>query len=510
MSSRSTATPDSGARTGEGGKLVRNVALNLAGQGAPLIAALVAIPLLIPALGTERFGVLTLAWLVIGYLSLFDLGLGRALTKLVAERLAAGAREEIPPLVTTALLMMAAMGCIAGLLLALLTPWLVADVLNVGRGLHGETAAAFYLLAGAVPFVVAASGLRGVLEAFQRFGLVNAVRVPMGLLMFLGPVLVLPFSAGLPAVVAVLVIVRVLTFGAHLLLCLPLVPGLRAAGAVRFGLLRELLDLGTWITVSNVIGPLMVYLDRFLIGALVSVTAVAYYATPYEVVTKLWLIPGALASVLFPAFAANFARNPQRASLLYSAGVRFVFLAVFPCALIFVTFAGEGLELWLGDEFARNGAVALQWLAVGVLLNSVAQIPFALLQSAGRADLTAKLHLAELPLYLAGVWWLIEWRGIEGAALAWTLRVALDCAVLFLLGRRLLPSARDTLRSTLLWALLAALMLGVGAWLSAPGAKALYVVLALAVFGLVAWRIALTPAERDFVRHPLRMALDKQ
>ena len=510
MSIRAAAPPASGARSGErGSKLARNVALNLAGQGVPLIAALVAIPLLIPALGTERFGVLTLAWLVIGYLSLFDLGLGRALTKLVAERLAAANRGEIPPLATTAPLTMGALGCCAGILLALLTPWLVADVLNVGRELRGETAVAFYLLAGAVPVVVASTGLRGVLEAFQRFGLVNAVRIPMGLLMFLGPVLVLPFSTGLPAVVAVLVIVRVLTFGAHVLLCMPLVPGLFAVGTVRLGLLRELLNLGTWITVSNVVGPLMVYLDRFLIGALVSVSAVAYYATPYEVVTKLWLIPAALASVLFPAFAANFTRDPRRARLLYSAGVRLVFLAVFPCALMFVTFAGEGLELWLGFEFARNSAVALQWLAVGVLLNSVAQIPFVLLQSAGRADLTAKLHLAELPPYLAAVWWLIEWRGIEGAALAWTLRVGLDCAILFMLVRRLLPAAFGVSRSPLLWALLAAFMLGIGAWLSAPGAKLLYVVLGLAVFGLIAWRIALTSAERAFIKHPLRTALEK-
>jgi len=53
-----------------------------------LLAALVAIPVTLRGLGTERFGALSLAWLLIGYLSLFDLGLGRALTKLAAERLA--------------------------------------------------------------------------------------------------------------------------------------------------------------------------------------------------------------------------------------------------------------------------------------------------------------------------------------------------------------------------------------------------------------------------------------
>ena len=46
------------------------------------------------------------------------------------------------------------------------------------------------------------------------------------------------------------------------------------------------------MTVSNVVGPIMVYLDRFLIGALLPMAAVTQYVTPYEVVTKLTVIPG--------------------------------------------------------------------------------------------------------------------------------------------------------------------------------------------------------------------------
>ena len=79
-----------------GRRLARNVVWNLLGTGAPLLVAIVAIPLLIQGLGTARFGVLTLAWLVVGYFSLFDLGLGRALTKLVAEKLGKGQDDETP------------------------------------------------------------------------------------------------------------------------------------------------------------------------------------------------------------------------------------------------------------------------------------------------------------------------------------------------------------------------------------------------------------------------------
>ena len=44
-----------------------------------------------------------MAWMVLGYFSLFDLGLGRALTKMVAEKLGLGLERELPCLVGTAL-----------------------------------------------------------------------------------------------------------------------------------------------------------------------------------------------------------------------------------------------------------------------------------------------------------------------------------------------------------------------------------------------------------------------
>lgn len=71
-------------------KLVSSSLWNLAGSLLPLGAGLVAIPLLIGQLGLERFGLLSLAWLLVGYFSLFDFGLGRSLTRLVAEKLGSG------------------------------------------------------------------------------------------------------------------------------------------------------------------------------------------------------------------------------------------------------------------------------------------------------------------------------------------------------------------------------------------------------------------------------------
>lgn len=148
-----------------GGLLARNVLWNLLGTGAPLLVAIVTIPFLIAHLGTARFGVLTLAWMVVGYFSLFDLGLGRALTKLVAEKLGQDRDDELPALIRTALTLMAIFGVLGGCVVASLSPWLVIAVLKIPLELQPETLIAFYILAASIPIVIGTKGLRGILEA---------------------------------------------------------------------------------------------------------------------------------------------------------------------------------------------------------------------------------------------------------------------------------------------------------------------------------------------------------
>lgn len=491
-------------RLASGRLLACNTVFNFIGRGVPLLVAIFAIPLLIKGLGTDRFGVLTLVWMLIGYFSLFDLGLGRALTKLVAEKLGTGQEQEIPALVWTALFLMMLLGLVGALVVSLLSPWLVRDALKIPEALQPETLHTFYLLALSIPVVISTTGLRGILEAQQRFGLINAVHIPMGIVTFLGPLLVLPFSESLFPVACVLVVARLISWLIHLLLCLYVMPALRYGITLQRTVVGPLMHFGSWMTVTNIVGPLMVYLDRFLIGALVSVAAVAYYATPYEVVTKLWLIPGALVNVLFPAFTASLVQDHNRTALLFDRGVKYVFLLLFPITLFIVTLAPEGLDHWLGAEFAQNSTRVLQWLAIGVFINSLAQMPFALIQGAGRPDLTAKLHLIELLPYLLAVWWMIRAYGIEGAAIAWVARVAVDALFLFAMAKHFLPSSIIIIRrmsftvgAALLTLALAALPMGIAM-------KGIFLLLTLTAFILATWFLIFTQEERALVQNCLK------
>lgn len=485
--------------------LARNTLYSLVGQCAPLLVAIFAIPLLIKGLGTDRFGLLTLAWMVISYFSLFDLGLGRALTQLVAEKLGTGQDKQIPPLVWTSLLLMLVMGLVGALVVGLLSPWLTYKILKIPEALQRETLYSLWLLAVSIPVVTNTAGLRGILEAKQRFDLVSAVRIPMGVLMFLGPLPVLPFfPKNLFAVVAVLVVIRLAVWLAYLLLCFSVMPALRNEVVLEPSAIGPLLRFGSWMTVTNIISPLMVYIDRLLIGTLISITAVAYYTTPFEVVTKISLIPWALVGVLFPAFSTTFLHDRNRTTLLFDRGIRYLFLALFPITLLFVTLAYEGLNLWIGHEFAQNSTLVLQWLAIGVFINSFSYIPFALVQGAGRPDLTAKIHMIELPFYLLTVWWLTSDYGIVGAAIALVLRVMVDALFLFGIAQHLLPSNALNIKRIAAMIGLALLTLALSSLLVGTHVKILFLSLTLFAFALVTWSLILASEERALLRKGIK------
>jgi O-antigen/teichoic acid export membrane protein len=165
-------------------------------------------------------------------------------------------------------------------------------------------------------------------------------------------------------------------------------------------------------------------------------------------VNRLLIVPSAIVGVLFPAFSTGLAQNQERTRVLFRRGLKYTFLTLFPCVLIIIVFAREGLTWWVGPEFAQNGAVVLQCLTIGVLFNGLAQVPFALVLGAGRPDMTGKLHLLELPVYALLLWFLVRRYGIAGAAMAWSVRALADALVLFVMAERFLPAGESMPRKT--------------------------------------------------------------
>ncbi|GAC1464566.1 MAG: O13/O129/O135 family O-antigen flippase [Isosphaeraceae bacterium] len=477
--------------------LARNALGNIISQCLPMTVAIVTLPWMIRGLGTDRYGVMTLSWMVLGYFSLFDLGLGRALTKMVAEKLGRGEEREVAGLVWTAMSLMTALGLAGSLLVVLVTPWLVDGALRIVGPLRGEALGAFYLTASALPFVIGTCGLRGVMEAHQRLGAANVARTCTSLSILIGPLALLPFTRNLAAIVALVCAARMVSWSLHAWLCLRTVPEMRRGFVLRADLVRPLASFGGWMTAVNVINPIMVQMDRFLVGALVSLAAVAYYTTPFELITKGWFLSSAVLGVMFPAFATSYAFDRRATVGIFEKCLRYVSLILFPIALVGVALGHEILTLWLGADFASQSTRVMQWLALGVFLNGLAQVPSALMQGIGRPDLTFKIHLLELPFYLVAAWWLIGTYGIEGAAVAWAARTALDLALYFVAVGQVLPGSGASARRASVGVAAAVMALAAAALPFGLVYRGSVLAAALAGFAVIAWSRLLTARERQ-------------
>ncbi len=494
-----------------GGRLLaRNALYNVLGQALPLVVGLAAIPVTLRSLGEARFGLLGLAWAILGYVGVLDLGLGRATTKFVAEYVAAGDTERLRRAATLAVASQTAMGVIGGALFALLGPVLAATVLGVPLALRTEARGMLLALSLSVPFVVLSASLRAILEGAQRFDLVNLIRTPTSAAVLIVPAIAAPLGADLLTIVLLLLFVRIASGWATAAVIPRAIPGFRWTLDRRWEALRPLLGYGGWVSVSNVVSPLLVYLERFLLASLAGVAAVAYYTAPYEAVTRLLILPGGLSGALFPALsagkggpAADGAGSHER---LLGRPLRFLLLTLAPLVVLLMVCAGPLLAVWLGPRYAARSTTAFAILAVGVLVNGLAFIPYAYLLGRGRPDLPAKFHLLELPLYVLAGWQLIRALGVVGAALAWALRVTADAALLATAVWRLtrvsparLLGARGARAAVAVAALAAA---GAACVVLAPGALA-RILCAGGVgvaFAAAAWRFVLDDAERAGLR----------
>lgn len=404
----------------------KNTLWNLLGSGLPLVAAVLLIPYTLKTAGNEVFGILTLIWALIGYFSLFDLGVGRSLTYEISKLHAVNSHKDINPILTTGLTLTLLTGVLGTFVLWFISPILVINWLKISFIHQADAILAFKICALAIIPTTVTSGLRGALEGFQRFAASNLSKLIIGLSMFALPAFSLNIhGVSLTAIAAYLCVMRLVV---ALFACWQMREYLQKTSQVfakqHF---NKLFNYGFWVTITGIVGPLMVYGDRFFVSAIVGANTLPFYAIPQEGLFRLLMIPSAFCGALMPQLAsqrpseivANYKKNHKKLSLIMLGICVAASLLIYPVLLF-----------WISPDFADKSILIALLLVVGVWLNSISMMPYTLLQARGNPKLTAIFHIIELCIYIPVLWILIKNFGLIGAAIAWIIRVLLDYLLL--------------------------------------------------------------------------------
>jgi O-antigen/teichoic acid export membrane protein len=391
---------------------ISNIAWTFGGLSGPLIIAFLTIPSLIAKIGMERFGLLALAWALIGFAGIFDLGIGRATTQTISGLRGASQLEQVPAVVRTAVALSFRTGMIGAVCLGIGILLGAHSHIRYAQELNTEVTIATWLLALAIPVQSISAMYRGVNEAFEKFREISLVRVGLGVTNFLGPFCVAIFTTHLGVLVATLLLSRLialLLFRRFAKGCLVReawteAPGVAAKASPQIAV--QLLSFGAWVTVSSLVYPLLIQADRFLIGATISAAAVAAYVIPYEIVVQSLVLVGAITTVMFPSLTVLIS---SRSREVMEAFYRWLALTTLMMLLVSAVLAGMlpyFLPFWLGQGLPDAAIEVGQILCMGLTPYTVGTMYVALIHAHNRSDITGKTHLLEVPIFLTVLFWM--------------------------------------------------------------------------------------------------------
>ncbi|WP_347555471.1 flippase [Robbsia sp. KACC 23696] len=409
------------------GNLRRNSLYNLMGSVLPIAVSLITVPMYLHHVGSARYGLLTIVWMLQGYFGFFDFGLSRATANQVA-KLGDATDEQRESVFWTALMLNTLFGLVGAVVLYILGETLMVRFFKMDAELKNEVMMVMPWIAASVPVTTISGALTGCLEGRERFGVLNSVQV-FNTFLFQTLPLAASFAFGvklnymIPATIIAGSTAIVLLFITNIFQ-FPL--RLRGRPSLKLG--RELFGYGAWVTVTNLASPLLESSDRFLIGSLLGTKAVAYYNVPYTLAIRLRIIPGVVARTIFPRMSALQQTDSAR-FFVQTAQALSAFMT--PCVVFGLFVLEPFMSVWVNPDFAMASAPIGRIIMLGVWINSLAFIPSTYLQAVGRPNVIAIFHVVELLPFLGILYAFTHYFGLPGAATAWSLRVLIDGVLLF-------------------------------------------------------------------------------
>ena len=392
----------------------------------PRIIALVTVPLYVGHIGAARYGVLSIVWLLLGYFGFLDFGLSRATANALA-RLTHASSDERTGVFMSSVYFNLLLGVLGGGIIYLIGSLVFDYFLTLSDNLKAELHGALPWVACILPLSLLGGVSRGAIQSHERFLALNVLDmtgsilgqvVPLLCAIFISPTL----NVVVPATFVTSAIAVGMTF--WFVAKTDTIIGFQLSAWQR---LRELFHFGAWVTVTNLVSPIMMSLDQLLVGSTLGAAAVALYAVPMNLVTRSQVIAVSLATVLFPRFSRQNSAEATELGERMAVSLGYLYGALCAPAIVI---GGPFMIFWMGPDFAAPSTPVLRLLIMGIWANGVAFIPYSLLEGQRRPDLVAKLLVFELVPFVFTLWLLLHYYGLSGAAVAWVTRVVIDALLL--------------------------------------------------------------------------------
>lgn len=401
---------------------LKHITTNLVGAALPMLVILVTVPLYLHAIGAEKYGALSLVWIVFGYFGVLDFGVSRSVTNAISR---ADGRQSKADIIWSATALNALWGGAIAIAGGVAT---FAYGRHSGNPMVTEVIEALPWMMLGIPVLMVTSTLNGALDGEERFKMANALQLVGSVLYQVVPLLTAYYVSDRLADLIVAVIgCRI----ALLLLYCAVVSrlfDLVALFSVSRATMMSLLKFGSSIAVVNILDPIFSRIDQVVIARFAGASDVAVYSVAINSIGRLSILPLAMSRSIFPKLSLGTMDDHREELIAANDKILWLWSAI--CAAAILT-SDIIYDLWLRDPIHSEVSSVAKVFVVGLWANCLSILPYTALQASGRSKAIVKVHLLEIPFYIAALVLLTYNYGPIGAAAAYGLRNFMDYLVLW-------------------------------------------------------------------------------
>ena len=394
----------------------KGIIYNLIGSLAPMALAITSIPALINSYGNDGFAVISMLWVIMGYFAFLEFGLPRVISAKIS---LANNNSEVRTVISNGL-----MGCAMISIISVFSIILFATFIEKNIEIHNLIFKEIVIyVALSLPAILIIGVYRGIAEGKLNFFDSNLLKFFNAATIYSAPAICAiygkEFKTAIISIVLGKTIIAFIFYYKYIKK-----DNMFDISLIKFSEISNYYKYGSWIALAAATGPLLIYGDRFILTKLVEMNQLGIYSIAMELVTKIWIFPLAITTVIFPILVKNQQHKKQWEVLKIAKLINFLGISVI--LLLYYLIGDLLIKNLLNNSNNVELLEIISILIIGIYINSFAHYSFTNLQASQKAKTTAFINLLQLPPYFLMVSVFAYYDSIVGAAYAWTLNLIVN------------------------------------------------------------------------------------
>lgn len=412
--------------------LRQNIFFNVAGTLWSAVMQFAFVPVFVHLLGIESYGLIAFSLTIQALLAVMEMGLAPAMNFELARLKHSNAPSSSHDFVRSCEIISWCVSFLAGSLLFVYASAISSFWIKAGTLSTPVVEASVKIMGGLIACQLPQSLYTGGLLGLQRHAIVNILGAFFSTVQNVGAIVVLLLIS--PSIKVffiwrfVTTIFRVLLTRHYLVKSLP-----ESNERPRFNpkVFQEVWKFAAGMSGITVSAIILTQFDKFLLSKLLPLSDYGLYMLAAAVANVLTMVSAPLFNSFFPLFTGLVAQKEQlQLRCKYRLATQLMTTVLLPPTMIMVIFSHDLLLLWTGSQtIANSGSSILSILSLGVALNGLMLIPFALQLAHGQTRLSLNINIFLVCTMIPLLIFMAVNKGVAGVASVWLILNAISISI---------------------------------------------------------------------------------